>query len=222
VLLAAAACACALRRLGGGERAAAVALVAAPAAYLLHALVDYSWDFLAVTAPTMLVLGVLVASGRRPGETRVRPFVAVAAVVVAVGLLVSFASPRVAERSVRESTRALDESDFARARDRALWGRFFNPHSVEPVFALARMSERRRFLRAAEARYVEAVELQPENPETWYVLGLFEYRVLGNMCAAYQFLNNAYTLDPVGNQWFDGSALDVARDAVNAGACEPS
>jgi hypothetical protein len=222
VLLAAAACACALRRLGGGERAAAVALVAAPAAYLLHALVDYSWDFLAVTAPTMLVLGVLVASGRRPGETRVRPFVAVAAVVVAVGVLVSFASPRLAERSVRESTRALDDSDFARARDRALWGRFFNPHSVAPVFALARMSERRRFLRAAEARYVEAVELQPENPETWYVLGLFEYRVLGNMCAAYQFLNNAYTLDPVGNQWFDGSALDVARDAVNAGACEPS
>jgi Flp pilus assembly protein TadD len=137
-------------------------------------------------------------------------------------VLVSFASPRLAEKAVRQSTRALDDGDFARARDRALWGRAFNPHSVQPVLAIARMSERRGFLRAAEARYVEAVELQPENPETWYLLGQFEYRVRGNMCAAYEFLNNAYTLDPAGSQWFEGSALDVARAAVNRGACEPS
>jgi len=38
---------------------AAVALVAAPAAYLAHSLVDYSWDFLAATAPAMVALGVL-------------------------------------------------------------------------------------------------------------------------------------------------------------------
>ena len=43
-------------RLDGAERAAAAALVALPAAYLVHALVDYNWDFLAVTAPTMLAL----------------------------------------------------------------------------------------------------------------------------------------------------------------------
>ncbi len=52
-------CVCTVRRLEGGERAAAVALVAAPVAYLAHALVDYTWDFLAVTAPTMVALGVL-------------------------------------------------------------------------------------------------------------------------------------------------------------------
>lgn len=221
IAAAAAACVCALRRLEGGERAAATALVAAPAAYLLHALVDYDWDFLAVTAPTMVALGVLSGAGRRERERRARPLLGIGAVLVALAVLVSFTSPRLAERNVRASTRALDESDFGRARDRALWGRFFNPLSVDPLLALARISERRGFRTATERRYIEAVELQPENPEAWYVLGLYEFQVLGNMCAAYRFLNNAYTLDPAGNQWVKGGELDIARDAVNAGACAP-
>ena len=221
IAAAAAACVCALRRLEGGERAAATALVAAPAAYLLHALVDYDWDFLAVMAPAMVALGVLAGAGRPPGERRRRSLVGIGAVVVALAVLVSFTAPRLADRSVRASTRALDDGDFGRARDRALWGRFLNPLSVDPVFGLARISEQRGFRTAAEHRYIEAVELQPENPEAWYALGLYEFQVLENMCAAYRFLNDAYTLDPAGNQWVKGGELDVARDAVNAGACAP-
>ena len=64
ILAGIAVCVCAIRRLSGAERAAAVALVAAPAAYLVHALVDFNWDFIAVTAPTMVALGVLAAAGR--------------------------------------------------------------------------------------------------------------------------------------------------------------
>lgn len=214
------ACVCAIRRLEGSERAAAVALVAAPAAYLAHALVDYTWDFLAATAPTMVALGVLVGAGRAPAALRVRPFLAVASVLLALALLASFASPRFADWSVRASTRALDDGDFETARDRALWARFFNPLSVKPVYALARIGERRRSFGDAQDRYVQAVELQPENPETWYSLGLYMFQVRGNMCAAYEFLNNAYTLDPAGSQWVKGGELDVARAAVNNGACE--
>jgi O-antigen ligase len=73
IAAAAAACVCALRRLDGPERAAGVALVAIPAAYLGHALVDYNWNFLAVTAPTMVALGVLTGVGRTPGARRTRP-----------------------------------------------------------------------------------------------------------------------------------------------------
>jgi hypothetical protein len=221
VATAAAVCVCALRRLGGRERAAAVALVAAPLAYGVHALVDYSWDFLAATAPAMVALGVLCGAGRPAGVPRRRLLLGLSAVLLGLALLVSFASPRLAERSVRASTRALDERDYGRARDRALWARFFDPLSVEPVFALARIAERQGLPLTAERRYVQAVELQPENPETWYALGIYELQVLGKMCAAYRFLNDAYTLDPAGNQWFPGGPLDVARDAVNAGACEP-
>ena len=214
-------CVCAIRRLSGPERAAAAALVVAPAVYLGHALVDYSWDFLAVTAPTMVALGVLAAAGRPAGAPRRRLFLALAAILLAVTVLVSFSFPRLADRYERSSTRALVADDFERARDRALWARFFNPVSVDPIFALARIAERRRFPVTAGREYIRAVELQPENPETWFALGLYEFQVRRNLCAAYRFLNNAYTLDPAGNQWVEGGPLDVAREAVDAGGCAP-
>jgi len=222
VLAAAWTCVSALRRLEGPERAAASALVAAPAAYFLHSLVDYDWDFLAVTAPVMLVLGVLAGAGQPPGERRRRPVLGLGAVLLAAAVIVSFAFPRLADEAVRDSTRALGEDDFGRARDLAEQAEFFNPLSVDPLFAHGRISERRGFQTAAERWYVDAVELQPENPETWYALGLYEFQVKGNMCAAYEFLNHAYTLDPRGQQWVIGGPLDVARDAVNEGACKPS
>ena len=214
-----AACVCALRRLEGPERAAAAALVAAPAAYAVHALVDYNWDFLAITAPTMVALGALAASGRNGAPWRRRPLLAVAVVVVAVAVLASFTSPRLADRAGRSSTRELTAGDVESARDRALWARVFNPLAVEPLLALARVAERQGRVLRAEREYIRAIELQPENPETWYTAGIFEFEVRDNMCAAYRYLNEAYTRDPVGNQWVDGGPLDVAKDAVNAGGC---
>lgn len=221
VASAAVACVCALRRLTGPERAAAAALVAAPAAYLGHSLVDYDWNFLAVTAPAMTALGVLAVAGRMPGDRRKRPLLGVGAVLVAAVVLVSFSFPHLADRMERNSTRALAGGDLERARDRALWARFFNPLSVDPLFALARVDELRGWPNTAELRYIRAVELQPDDPEAWYALGLYEFQVLRNLCATYRFLNNAYTLDPSGNQWVKGGPLDVARDAVNEGGCAP-
>jgi hypothetical protein len=220
VLAAAGVCVGALRRLTGEERAAAVALVALPVAYLVHALVDYTWDFIAVTAPTMVALGLLAGAGQKLFSVRRRTILALAEMLIALVVLASYVSPRAADRSVRASTRALDEDDFDTARDRAEWARSFNPLSVDPLWALARVDERQRRYDDAEERYVQAVELQPENPETWYALGLYEFQVRGNLCAAYRFLNDAYTLDPAGSQWVKGGELDVAREAVNEGACE--
>ena len=213
-------CACSVRRLEGGEQAAVVALVAAPAAYGLHALVDYNWDFLATTAPTMVALGVVAGAGRPPGERRRHPALGIGAVLLVAAVLVSFSFPRLAERNVRASTIALDGEDYGKASDLAKRARFFDPFSVDPIFALAHVAERRGDRAAAERRYIQAVELQPENPETWYTLGIYEFQVLDNLCAAYRFLNNSYTLDPAGNQWVKGGPLDVARDAVNAGVCK--
>jgi Flp pilus assembly protein TadD len=102
-----------------------------------------------------------------------------------------------------------------------LWAHFFNPVSADPLFARARVAEREGNELRAERVYREAVGLQPDNPETWYTLGIFEFDVRDNKCAAYRFLNEAYTLDPAGSQWREGGPLDVARDAVNEGACAP-
>jgi tetratricopeptide (TPR) repeat protein len=219
VLAGVGACVCALRRLSGPERAAAAALVAAPAAYAIHALVDYNWDFLAVTAPTMVALGALAGAGRDGTPGSRRPLLAVGVILVAAAVLVSFASPRLAERAQRSSTRELAAGDTDGARDQALWARFFNPLAAEPFLALARVAERQGRVLRAEREYIRAIELQPENPETWYTAGIFEFEVRDNMCAAYRYLNEAYTRDPAGNQWVEGGPLDVALDAVNAGGC---
>ena len=214
-------CVCALRRLSSTERAAAAALVTAPAAYLAHALVDYNWDFLAVTAPTMVALGVLAGAGRSPAAVRRRPVLGVGAVLLAGVVLVSFSFPRLADRAERSSTRALAAGDLERALDEARWAHFFNPVSAEPLIARARVAESQGVAWRAERYYIRAVELQPDNPVTWYTLGVFEFDVRKNLCATYRFLNNAYTLDPKGSQWTRGGPLDVARDAVNEGGCAP-
>ena len=65
---------------------------------------------------------------------------------------------------------------------------------------------------AALAAYREAVRLQPENPEAWLELGLFEFD-RGDRCSAYIHLNEAYTLDPAGTQWVPGGPLDQALGA---------
>jgi hypothetical protein len=70
------------------------------------------------------------------------------------------------------------------------------------------------------AWHEKATELQPENPDAWYDLGLYHAIATGDQCAAYQGLNHSYTLDPNSSRWVAGGPLDVARDAVDAGACE--
>src|SRR6185503_14170482 len=59
-----------LRRLKGEDRLAAAALVVGLFAYVVHGVVDFDWDFIAVTAPAVAVLGVLLAAGR-PAHVRV-------------------------------------------------------------------------------------------------------------------------------------------------------
>jgi O-antigen ligase len=224
VLAGIAVCVCAVRRLSGPERTAAVALVAVPAAYLGHSLVDYNWDFLAVTAPTMVALGSIAAAGREALEPRRRPLLGVGIVVLTAVVLVSFSFPRLADRAERRSTRALADGDVEKALDEARWAHFFNPVSVDPLFAKARVAEVQGDVSRAEDRYIDAIELQPDNPFTWYTAGIFEFQVRKNLCATYRYLNEAYTLDPKGNQWTKGSPIDVARDAVNdpdSPACAP-
>ena len=89
-------CAAAPRRAGA---CAAAALAVVPAVYLLHALVDYDWDFPAVTAPTLFAVGALAACRPGAGKRSRRPLAAAAAVAFVAAALVSLATPWLAERS---------------------------------------------------------------------------------------------------------------------------
>ncbi len=211
----------ALRRLRDDDRSAAVALVGLPAAYGLHALVDYDLDFLALTGPMLLVAWVLVGSGRPSARVPAGWPAVAGAAAAALAIVVSLVTPELAARRVDAAYAALDAGSPSRAVERARSARDLNPLSPEPLWALADVEQAKGDDRASVAYLLRATELQPENPETWYRLGIAYQLGLGDECRAYGALNHAYTLDPKSSLWSSGGALDQARDAVNAGACEP-
>jgi tetratricopeptide (TPR) repeat protein len=217
IVAAAVAAARALRRLEGIERNAAAALAVALALWLVHALVDYDWDFVAVTGPALFAAGVLAAAGlparRAPGL-----FAAAGAAALALAAIVSVATPWLAQRELRQVNVAIDRGDLEAAGEAVRRARSLDPLSLQPVFADARVAEQRRREVAALQAYREASRLQPKNPESWLQLGLYEFDI-GDRCAAYRDLNQAYTLDPAGRQWRPGGPLVISLAWVNAGNC---
>jgi tetratricopeptide (TPR) repeat protein len=209
----------ALRRLRGPERAAAGALAVFPAVYALHALVDYDLDFAAVTGPMLVGLGALLAAGR-PTRPAPRWLGFAAAGAAGLAVVASLGSPALASRGVERAYELLDSGEVDRAADLARRAEELDPLSLEPVWARARAAARAGDERSALLFYERATTIQPENADTWHALGLFRLDVLRDGCGAYEALNRAYTLDPKSRRWTPGGPLDVARDAVNAGACE--
>ncbi len=213
----------ALRRLDGDERAAAVGLLALPLAFALHALVDLDLDFLAVAAPTMLVVAVLLGAGR-PAAARPGGLVTAGVFVAALAAVWVLVAPALSSRSVEESYKAASEHRLSAADSAARRAQRFDRLSPEPLYARATVAIGRDDDPAADAFYVRATRLQPENPATWYALGLHRY-ISGDLCGAYVALNAAYTLDPKSSLFYRGSELDRARDAVNDSenpACGPT
>ncbi len=207
----------AVRRLEGIERNAAAALAVAMALWLVHALVDYDWDFVAVTGPALFAAGVLASAGR-PARRAPGLLAAAGAAALALAAIVSVATPWLADRELRKVNVALDRGDLEAAGDAVERARSLDPLSLQPVFADARVAEQRRREVAALEAYREATRLQPKNPEAWLQLGLYEFDI-GDRCGAYRDLNQAYTLDPAGKQWRPGGPLVVSLAWVNAGNC---
>lgn len=209
-----------LRELAERERVAALAVAALPVAYSVHAIVDYDVDFMAVTAPTLLATGALIAAGRPLVRLKVGIVPTLAALAVAATAVASLALPWLAVRRVHASYTASDANRFQQAADDARSARSLNPLAPESLYALATAYQTAGDAASARAAWTRATKLQPQNPDTWYWLGLFEYIHTHDLCAAYQALNHSYTLDPRNTHWTKGGELDLSRDAVNNGACE--
>jgi tetratricopeptide (TPR) repeat protein len=187
----------AVRRLDQGDAAAASALGVVALAYLAHALIDYDWDFVGVTAPLFLVLGVLLAAGRPVVAGRPEWFLAAGAVLVSLAAVASLAAPWLAEREVAEAYAAIERREPSEAVDHGRRAHSLNPLSVEPLFAEAAGEEARGHRATALDLYIEAVELQPRNPRTWFELGRFELD-LGDREAAIRDLLRSRELDRYG------------------------
>jgi tetratricopeptide (TPR) repeat protein len=185
----------ALRRLKGEQRAAACALAVALPTYVLHAIVDYDWDFVAITGPVFFVTGLLLAAGRPAAVAPRRPLWALAAALVGCAALLSLAAPRLAERQVDEAYAATDP---AKGVDAAKAAHSLNPLSIEPLHAWASAEQLRGDDDRALELYVDAVELQPLNADSWYELGRFELEALEDPERARPHLERARELDPFG------------------------
>jgi hypothetical protein len=211
----AAAAVAALRRLEPAEWGAAAALAIGLGAYVLHALVDIDWEFVAVTAPALFVLGALAGLGGRRRLRLGRPAAGVVA-VVAVAVLYSLVAPYASQRLVdgTYSELAADRTQAALSDGKS--ARWLNPLSVDPLLALGDAEAASHDETAAVRWYRRAVDLEPENSSTWYALGSYEF-FTGRYKVALHDLDRAYDLDPYGPAGRPGGLLDQARAKVLGG-----
>lgn len=201
-----------LRRLAGEERAAALALAVGALAWLVHALVDLHWDYVAVSAPAFLSLGLLLPTGR--AEHARRPLLVLAAVLVAATGVYSLASPWLAGRKLDQATAAVDRADLAAAISGARSAHGIDPLSADPLLLEAGAEAALGHEARAEQLYLQAVHREPQDAETWYQLGAYELDA-GRPLVAYRALNRSYTLDRYGPAGIKGGPLDRARAIVN-------
>ena len=203
---------CAVRRVEQAERAATAALAVGAGLFALHSLVDIHWEFVAVGAPAFFSLGVLV--GLRAGAVaRLRPLWAAVTGVAALGMLYSLTAPYASNRLVDSSYSALGNGKIADAVSDAKSAHWLNPLAIDPVLALGDAESGRPDDAAALRWYRAATRLEPENSNSWYALGSFEF-FTGRYRAALHDLDRAYGLDPYGPAGRPGGLLDQARAKV--------
>jgi hypothetical protein len=199
----------AIRRRVTLEREPAVlALALVPLAYVLHGLLDYDWDFLAVTGPALLAVGALLA---RPGTVAGRSYVgAVAGVSVAVAIFASLLLPWLANRDFLDAIGAPP----ARQVELTRAAHSLDPLAIEPLFVQAEAQLALGHPRRAWELYFQAVSVQPDNKEAWFRLGQYEYETIGCPRAALPHLQRFVDLDPQGP---GGEVYKAALVAVNSG-----
>ena len=196
----------AVRRLAGIEQAAAVALSVLAFAYLLHSLVDFDWDFVAVSAPFFMTIGVLLGGGVVRDEPR--PWLAPLPVVAALAIALSLLTPWFAKRDTEAAISALADGRPLQAYRDTRDARSLNPLALDPLFWQAQALVQLGDFQGARRLYIEGVKLQPLNWRSWYYLGIFEtgQQDYGRALLA---LKRAVALDPQGSQAQE--ALAVVR-----------
>jgi tetratricopeptide (TPR) repeat protein len=187
----------AVRRLEGIEQAAGVALSVLAVAYLLHSLVDFDWDFVAVSGPFFVSVGVLL--GGRAVRDEPRPWLAPLPVVAAVAIALSLLTPWFAQRDTDAAVLALADARPQQAYRDARDARSLNPLALDPLRWQAEALVQLGDFQGARALYIEGVKLQPLNWKAWYYLGKFE-KDQQDYGRAIPALKRAVELDPQGSQ----------------------
>jgi len=205
-----------LRRLDDDDRPAALALALGALAYLLWSIVDFDWDFVAVTGPAFFVVGVVLAAGRpAPPAAARRSLWAAGSVLVALAAALSLLSPWFSEKRLEVSLTDYQRGKLGASLAAVHEAHSYDPLALEPLLVWAGIEGSAGNIPEAKRLYRKAVRLKPKDAEAWFEFGEFELKVDCFPLRAYQYLNRSYTLDPFGPTSRKGGPLDEARRLVN-------
>jgi hypothetical protein len=205
------------------ESAAMFTLLAVVVIFGVHSAIDWTWYVPGVALPALLCAGWL--AGRGPLDQRIerlaRPrrvagapgayAVVTALVALALaGVWLTVQPLRAADADAAAVTAGINgntRTAFADARA----GAGENPKSTAPLYELSALYSQIGEPARARAELLDAVSLQPSNPDTWAQLGEFDLETRHLPRVALPELIRAHTLDPA-----DASiaqALAAARSA---------
>jgi hypothetical protein len=174
------------------------AVLAAATGWIVHASVDWLWTLPACALPFFVVLGVGAPGASRPRLQR-RVALSLGAAVVAV-VLAACVPPWLAARDVAQAYAGSPawEQELDRART-------LDPLSTDPLVARATLAPR---LPEAVDALRQAIRMEPQSVEAWYLLGV-RYLRAGKRKDAIAALERARTLAP--RDTFVRNALWEAR-----------
>jgi hypothetical protein len=196
----------------GPEHVAMATLAAVVLVFGVHSFVDWTWF-----VPGTAVLGLLAAgwvAGRGPldepaPDPRDLPArvaagarspwrVTAACLALAIGLLAAWTAwqPLRAQHSDNAALAAISANDYAKAKAAVADATAQNPLSIDPLLTLALVENGAHHPDRARAALVDAVRLQPSNPQTWEYLSRFAVDQERNPKLALRLLGPALYLDP--------------------------
>jgi O-Antigen ligase len=155
--------------LDAGAASLAAAALTCGAYWLSHTSIDWFWSYPAITAPVLALLGAACGAAMRTpspaGPRRFRPWITVAAIVLALSAVPPFLSERYVNDAYAEW-----RSDLNRAYDDLDRAQALNPFSDSPLLAEGAIADAAGDRRRALAAFREAEDERPEEWATHYLL----------------------------------------------------
>jgi hypothetical protein len=178
----AAACVAAARRIRRGAAAAATtaaACILAFAYFIIHGSLDWLWEYPALTAPALALLGLSTTIGIGPAEhhpvkTRgpgLRAAIGVAGALLTLLIVASLVFPWLSERELK-TARAIASNDPESALVKLDHASSLNPLAILPDEVAGVILGETGRTAEAEAKFEEVLEREPNDPFAYLQLGV--------------------------------------------------
>lgn len=204
-----------------GERQGLIALCVVAVSFGLNSALDWTWYFPAVTIPALLAAGwvsgraPVTAAVRRPDRASILSRPGTLAGVSAVVLVAIVCAWLILQplRSSEDAAAALTAPSTAAALGDARSAKAADPLALQPRFVLSALYAAIGRADAARRELVAAVNLQPDNHDSWLQLGLYDLHRRALRPALHE-LEVAAALDPTVAATLQGIAQARAQLAA--------